>query len=93
MTAPVAVRSVRHQCPHCRRTWARRAAAVAHVARCWRNPEARGCLTCAHFEPFEEGPYEKHPGFPESCGAGRDITTGLVTGCPDHTLTAEEPRP
>jgi len=39
VTLPVTV--VRHQCPYCRRTWAKRPAATAHVARCWSNPEVR----------------------------------------------------
>lgn len=85
MTAPVAIRAVRHQCPFCRRTWARRTAAEAHVARCWRNPQARGCKTCVHYMLPEEGPYEQHPGWPESCHAERDLTAGLRTACPDHT--------
>lgn len=84
MSTPIVVRAVRHQCPYCRRTWAHRAAAAAHVARCWRNPEARGCKTCMHYQPPEDGPYEQHPGWPESCDAERDLTAGLVTGCPDH---------
>jgi len=54
---------------------------VAHIARCWLNPEARGCKTCANYWPSEEGPYDQHPGWAESCGVGRDIKAGLRTGC------------
>ncbi|MFD5709526.1 hypothetical protein ACFWHW_03875 [Streptomyces pharetrae] len=73
----------RHQCPHCRRTWAKRSAATTHVARCWQNPETRGCKTCTHFEPADpDGPYPEHPGWPESCDQERDLTTGLRTNCP-----------
>lgn len=90
MSTPVRIRAVRHQCPHCRRTWAHRAAAATHVARCWRNPAARGCKTCTHYEPPTEGSYDGHPGWPEDCLAGRDITAGLTTGCPSHT-TEETP--
>lgn len=80
MTTPIVVRAVRHQCPYCRRTWAKRAAAVAHIARCWHNPAVRGCKTCANFWPFEPGGcYSREA--PERCGVGRDITAGLVTGC------------
>lgn len=82
MTTPIRIRAVRHQCPHCRHTWAKRAAAVAHIARCWYNPAARGCKTCARYEPSEPGPYPEDPGWPEACSAGLNITTGLVTGCP-----------
>ena len=81
MSAALAVTVTRHQCPHCRRTWAKRAAAVAHVARCWQNPAARGCKTCAHFTPPEEGPYPEHPGFPEQCEAGQSLADGLRAGC------------
>jgi hypothetical protein len=47
---PTPVVVTRHQCPHCRRTWAKRAAATAHLARCWKNPAARACKTCAHYD-------------------------------------------
>jgi hypothetical protein len=84
VTTAVRIRTVRHQCPYCRRTWSKRHAATAHIARCWYNPEARGCKTCANYEPAADGPYPEHPGFPESCAADRLIAAGLVTGCPDH---------
>jgi hypothetical protein len=91
VTVPVAVRSVRHQCPFCRRTWGHRAAAAAHIARCWHNPEARACKTCVHYEPTDpNGPYPEHPGWPEACFAGQDITAGLATHCTHHA-TEEAP--
>ena len=85
-TAPttLVVTVTRHQCPHCRRTWAKRAAAERHVARCWRNPENRSCKTCAHLMPAEEGPYPEHPGWPEECSKGRELPdeSGVpLTGC------------
>jgi hypothetical protein len=83
VSAAIAVRVVRHQCPHCRRTWAHKAAAEAHIGRCWRNPAARGCKTCSNFMPPEPGPYPEHPGWSEECGAGRDLPDGgLLAGCP-----------
>lgn len=85
MTTPVRIRTVRHQCPFCRRTWSKRPAAEAHIARCWLNPAARSCKTCVHYEPAEEGPYLEHPGFPEGCRMDRDISDRLPTGCPDHS--------
>lgn len=81
MTTPIRITVVRYQCPHCRRTHSKRAAAEAHIARCWHNPGARGCKTCAHFIQESPGPYPEHPNVPEECGAGR-ITDGPVTGCP-----------
>ena len=47
---PLAVTVIRHQCPHCRRTWAKREAATAHIARCWKNPAVRACKTCVHYD-------------------------------------------
>ncbi|WP_399559233.1 hypothetical protein OH809_45510 (plasmid) [Streptomyces sp. NBC_00873] len=87
---PIPVVVTRHQCPHCRITRAKKAAAVAHIGRCWQNPAARGCKTCVHFVPPEEGPYPEHPGWPEGCEADRDISEGLVTGCPQWQTTATE---
>lgn len=82
MTQPIPLVVTRHQCPHCRRTWAKKAPATAHIARCWKNPAARGCKTCHHHTPWEEGPYQPHPGFPEQCEEGRSLKEGLHTGCP-----------
>lgn len=47
---PIPVLVTRHQCPHCRRTHAKKAAAVAHIARCWLNPANRSCKGCAHYQ-------------------------------------------
>lgn len=83
VSLPIPVVVTRHQCPHCRRTWSKPAAATAHIARCWKNPTARGCKTCVNFEPVDrEGPYPEHPGWPEGCDVGRDISTGLAIHCP-----------
>lgn len=39
------------------------------MAVCWRNPAARACKTCKHFEPADpDGPYPEHPGWPQACG-------------------------
>lgn len=82
---PIAFPTIRHQCPHCSRTWAKRTAAAAHIARCWHNPDARGCKTCIHYEPPSEGPYPEHPGWPEDCGAGR-TDPGIHIDCPLWSL-------
>ncbi|MGW1815464.1 hypothetical protein ACWCQM_18125 [Streptomyces sp. NPDC002125] len=84
VTLPVTV--VRHQCPHCRRTWAKKPAAAAHVARCWSNPEVRSCKTCEHHEPGEAAggcwgdPYCNCPEVPEGCAVG--AATPMITDCP-----------
>lgn len=55
MTAqPIAVRVTRYKCPSCSRTASTRARSSAHIARCWSNPEARGCKTCKNFEPAHD---------------------------------------
>jgi len=82
VTLPIPVVVVRHQCPFCRITRAKKAAATAHIGRCWQNPAVRACKTCVHYEPAEEGPYEQHPGWPEGCNAGRDLDAGLRVHCP-----------
>lgn len=83
MTAAIRLKVVRFQCPHCHRTHAKKAAAEAHIGRCWRNPAARGCKTCRHFIPECEGPYPQHPPFPEECEAGRKLLSGLHSDCPE----------
>ncbi|MFJ1900449.1 hypothetical protein [Streptomyces sp. NPDC088115] len=80
---PLPVVVTRHQCPHCRTTRAHRAAAAAHIARCWHNPDAHGCKTCQHFEPATDGPYPEHPGWPEECGADQGVVLEHpVIDCP-----------
>lgn len=84
VTIPVTV--VRHQCPHCRRTWAKQPAAASHVARCWNNPDVRSCKTCEHHEPGEAAggcwgdSYCNCPEVPESCAIA--AATPMVTDCP-----------
>jgi hypothetical protein len=93
VSLPIPVVVTRHQCPYCRRTWSKSAAATAHIARCWHNPAARSCKTCQHFTPADsDGPYPEHPGWPEDCEDGRDITAGLPVGCPQWTPTEEPTR-
>ena len=69
MTAPIPVRVLRHKCPHCPRTATRPVRVREHMARCWYNPAARGCKTCAH---FEQDPGDAEIGLVggESCDVG-----------------------
>lgn len=67
----------RYQCPHCRRTRAKRPAAESHIARCWQNPAVRACTTCEHYDPggdacgCDPGCNWGAPGpIPPSCNAG-----------------------
>lgn len=85
---PLPVAVTRYQCPHCRRTRSKQAAAAAHIARCWQNPDARGCKTCTHFDQEQSGG-DCFPGRScncndgwERCTAGLSIENGLVIDCP-----------
>ncbi len=81
--APIAIQVTRYRCPYCTRSRAKKAATEQHIARCWHNPGTRSCKTCVHYEAADpNGPYPEHPGWPESCGADRDITAGIATDCP-----------
>ncbi|MGW6288859.1 hypothetical protein [Streptomyces sp. NPDC055107] len=83
ITLPIPVVVTRHKCPFCGTTRAKKQAAFAHIGRCWHNPDARSCKTCHHFTPAaSDGPYPEHPGWPEACEDGQDITAGLPVGCP-----------
>jgi hypothetical protein len=45
------------------------------MARCWFNPEARGCKTCKHFELPESPDWETgYGGSDEGCAEGVDLT-------------------
>lgn len=82
MTTAIRLKVVRFQCPHCHRTHAKKAAAEAHINRCWYNPAARACKTCFHYTPADsDGPYPEHPGWPEQCEKGRKLLSGLHTDC------------
>ncbi len=79
MSEPIPIRVLRHACPHCGRTHSRPVRAREHMARCWQNPEAKGCKTCKHFNPaWGESP-EPDIGYrgyyePEGCEVGVDLT-------------------
>lgn len=89
MAEPIPVRVTRYRCPHCVRSHSSRSGAVRHIARCWFNPDARGCKTCAHFEPADDA-CGCTPGcnwgnsgqsIPEGCAVGVDLTGRPA--CPD----------
>jgi hypothetical protein len=53
----------RFECPFCKRRRSAKKAVREHIARCWHNPAARSCKTCANFTD--------EPGSGEYCEAGR----------------------
>lgn len=81
----------RYQCPHCRRTRAKRTAAESHIARCWHNPAVRACTTCEHYDEGGDA-CGCEPGcnwgalgpIPPSCGAGVPLPEDYrpVIDCP-----------
>lgn len=87
-TTPREITVTRYVCPHCSRGHSKKPAAEAHVARCWKNPAARGCKSCYFHTPAGGERGGCVPGhncdcnvIDEDCGQGVDITGGLVTSC------------
>lgn len=81
---PVMSHVLRYLCPFCRRGRSTAQAARAHIARCWKNPAAQSCKTCAAYQPAELGHYATgYPGCPEGCDGGHSLADGLLVGCSD----------
>jgi hypothetical protein len=78
MPEPIPFTVTRHRCPFCPRTGSSKARVTDHIGRCWSNPAARGCKTCAHYVPYEAGdcdsgvPYNNDD--PEHCAIGISLT-------------------
>lgn len=90
LPVPVPVTVQRFQCPFCRRRRSSRKAVSEHIARCWLNPAARACKTCASFTN-EPGGDPCFPGKPCDCSSGyqecevgvRDVADGrIMSACP-----------
>jgi hypothetical protein len=106
MTAPIVLTVKRYRCPHCPRSHSSNGRAVAHMARCWFNPAARGCKTCVHFRAGADA-CGCEPGcnwgngdqsVPEHCAAGVDLSgnsaevkPGPITGCPQWAPLESSP--
>jgi hypothetical protein len=77
---PIPFVTTRYACPHCTRTASAKTRIREHMGRCWYNPDAHGCKTCAN---FRDGDYHA----PESCGVGvsllggGDARPGPIIGC------------
>jgi len=52
---PVPVTVQRYGCPFCGRRRSAKKAVADHIARCWLNPAARACKTCAFFTDEPDG--------------------------------------
>ena len=75
MSAPIAVQVTRYRCPFCPRSLSSKTRMVEHIGRCWKNPGARGCMTCLHFVKEEGEPDVGLPAF-EDCKADIDLNGG-----------------
>ena len=93
---PEPVTVTRWRCPFCHRSRAHKSTTAEHIARCWLNPAARSCKTCAHYE-LEPGGESCFPGRPcncndgyAECAAGVDIADySIKNGCPLWALREE----
>lgn len=80
----------RYGCPHCRRWRSSEPRTQSHMARCWKNPDARSCGSCVNHLPPTKGEnaewntgYPGSPPEPRSCDADIDNNTyGMPRDCP-----------
>lgn len=79
---PIRFVAVRWKCPHCQFSRSKEASIVDHMTRCWQKPENRACKTCANFFPSELGG-DREDFVDELCGAGCNISGGLLRDCPE----------
>lgn len=71
MSAHVLVKQVsRYYCSFCGRGWQQQRRAARHVESCYRDPDTRACLSCAHYH--REGGYEAGYLDETSCDQGHD---------------------
>lgn len=82
---PIPFVVTRYKCPHCHRSRASKTVTAEHMMRCWYNPAAHGCKTCAHYYPGDNG-CEGDPGCncasPEFCNvAGIELDGTLRINC------------
>lgn len=83
---PIPIVVTRYKCPHCHRSRSKQTAAYEHMQRCWYNPAARGCKTCANYYPGDDGCGVYNPvcncASPEMCRvSGIDLDGTLRVHC------------
>lgn len=85
MSQPIVFTTTRFKCPYCPHSRANRKPVVEHIARCWHNPDNRGCKTCEHYSEGDNGCGAPGCGpscaSPESCDVGVDFTDGPRIHC------------
>lgn len=87
-TEPYPIRVTRWVCAGigCTRSYSKRATTEAHMETCWRVPENRACLTCAHFDPGI-----CCSGFECGCRGERNETCRAGVPIEDHLLRSDCP--
>jgi hypothetical protein len=82
MAEPIAYVTTRHRCPHCRKSYAHKAGAQAHMLLCFADPARRTCKTCVHDEPAYYD-YGADQYFDRACA--KDERNGpSCVGCGEH---------
>jgi hypothetical protein len=64
---PERVEVVRWRCPFCRKSHSGKSRSREHIARCWFNPGARSCKTCAFYEFDDSEPEVGYVGAGDVC--------------------------
>lgn len=83
----------------CTRSYSRRATTEGHMATCWKVPDNRACLSCAHFTVRTccAGPSDECGCRGErewTCAVGIDIEPGKArTDCPQWQHQTQTPAP
>lgn len=85
---PIVITVQRYKCPHCGTSRSKRAAARAHITRCFRNPDARSCKTCVYFEQGGD-PDVGIPAYEQCEALGINLEFKLRSGCPEYAEVTE----
>jgi len=82
---PIKYRVTRFRCPFCTRSRSSRKLIADHMARCWKNPAVRSCVTCRHFD-VQPAEIEVGARGTEWCGAQDVELERIIVHCPLWTL-------
>jgi hypothetical protein len=89
----MAKRVIAYACEHgCRRrVLTSKRAMERHEEICFYNPERRACITCEHFECYEDSNGMEHTTYLEQwtvrgCTLDIDLTSKLKKNCPNHKI-------
>lgn len=88
----MAIQRIAYQCEHkcTHKLLISKEAMERHENRCFRNPENKACVTCAHFEPARSVVHQVIDGYIDgyhverSCSKGIDLSQKLQSKCESH---------